>query len=190
MNDRYNANSLVLNTKFDLQRVYNSLIQAKTTGLSSEDFTDNINKVSVYDLAFADLLKQDFKTLDKDGSQAISSEELNNYFNSIENKGLTLPQLQALSSQAGLSAGDSKKLLDEVIQNFNKIDANNDGKVSQEEITAYKLNKEITDKKDELYEFKASDISVFYADDSASSTDSASSSSTTTTKTSSSNNYL
>lgn len=175
--DKYNSTRLITNAKFGLQRAYNALNSADLNGVSLEDFV-NQNQISTSDLPFSDLLKLNFKNIDTDKNQVLSSEEITTLLNSIDKQGLTYDQLQALSGQAGSSIDDSKKLLDEVIQNFNKIDTDHDGHVSEAEINAYKFNKEVEDKKKDLYEFKASSISVFYAEDSTSAADSADTAST------------
>ena len=168
--DKYNSSQLFLNTKFGMQRVYDALNKTDLNGVSLEDFI-NQNQIAISDLPFSDLLKLNFSNVDADKNQVISKEEITTLLNSIDKQGLTYNQLQALSGQAGLSINDSKKLLDEVVQNFNKIDANHDGRVSEAEINAYKFNKEVDDKKKELCDFKASDISVFYEESSASTAD-------------------
>jgi len=180
--DKYNSNQLLLNTKFGLQRVFDALNKTDLNGVSLEDFV-NQNQIAISDLPFSDLLKLNFSNVDADKNQVISSEEMTTLLNSIDKQGLTYAQLQALSGQAGLSATDSKKLLDEVVENFNKVDTNHDGKVSETEINAYKYNKEVEDKKTEFCEFKASNISIFYAEDSTTASDSTDAATTTTNKT-------
>ena len=162
--DKYNSNQLFLNAKFGLQRVYESLAKNNINGLSLEDFK-NENDISINDVSFAELLKTNFNNADTDKNQVISSQEINTLLSSIDKKGLTYDQLKALTGQAGISTGDSKSLLVTVLENFNKIDKNKDGRVSEAEINSYQFNKEIEDKKKEFYEIKTSNISVFYADD-------------------------
>lgn len=162
--DKYNSNQLFSNFKFGIQRVYSELSQNNIAGLSLNDFNNNGNKISINEISFANLLKTDFNNTDTDKNQTVSIQEINTLLNSVDNKGLTYAQLQALSEQEGTSSGNSKSLLTTVIKNFNKIDTNKDGRVSQAEINAYKFNKEVEDKKKELCDFKASDISIFYDD--------------------------
>jgi len=181
--DKYNTNQLLLNTKFSLQKVYDALNKTDLNGVSLEDFA-NQNQIAISDLPFSDLLKLNFSNVDTDKNQVISKEEITTLLNSIDKQGLTLDQLQALSGQVGLSINDSKKLLDEVVQNFNKIDTNHDGHVSETEINAYKFKKEVEDKKKEFSEFKASNISVFYAEDSTNAAVASAAASTTASKTS------
>jgi len=169
--DKYSSSQLFLNSKLTMQRVYASLNNTELNGVSLEDFV-NQNQLAITDLPFSNLLQTDFKNLDADNNDVISSEEITSLLNSIDKQGLNYDQLQALVGQAGLSASGSKKLLDEVVENFNKVDTNHDGRVSEAEINAYKFNKEVNDKKDDLYAFKASDISIFYEEDSSISEDS------------------
>jgi len=164
--DKYSSSQLFLNSKLSLQRVYTALNNTDLNGISLEDFA-NQNQLALSDLPFSNLLQANFKNLDTDKNEVLSSEEITTMLNSIDKQGLTYEQLQALIGQTGTSASGSKKLLDEVVENFNKVDTNHDGRVSEAEINAYKFNKEVTDKKDELYAFKASDISVFYEADSS-----------------------
>ena len=182
MLDKYNSNQLFLNAKFGLQRVYDTMNKTNLNGISLGDFA-NQNQIATSDLPFSDLLKLNFKNIDTNQNQFISKEELANLLNSIDKQGLTYAQLKTLSGQTVNSVNTSKKLLDEVIQNFNKIDTNHDGHVSQAEINTYKFNKEIEDKKKELCDFKASNISVFYDGNSTDTADSTDTNTTITTTT-------
>jgi len=161
--DKYNSAQLFTNAKLGIQRVYTELSQNNIAGLTLNNFNTNLNQVSPNDVSFANMLKTDFNNMDTDRNQAVSTQEITSLLNNIDQKGLTYSQLQALVGQSGTS-GDPKSLLSTVMQDFNKIDTNKDGHVSQAEINAYEFNKEVEDKKKELCSFKASDLSVFYAD--------------------------
>ena len=69
---------------------------------------------------------------------------------------------QAELIQLCQSYGGTSTLLDTVLSNFNEIDADHNGKVTASEISAYGIDSEIKDKKEQYLSFKPSRMSVFY----------------------------
>ena len=53
-------------------------------------------------------------------------------------------------------------LLDTVLSNFNEIDLNHDGRVTQAEINAYRINQDIKKVKDKYPKIDPTRMSVFY----------------------------
>ena len=60
--------------------------------------------------------------------------------------------------------------LEEILANFNDIDKDGDGRVTNAEIAAYGMDEEIEEMKEEHPEFRATDISNFVDNDDTSST--------------------
>ena len=63
-------------------------------------------------------------------------------------------------------------LLDTVLSNFNEIDTNHDGRVTQGEINAFRINKEIKQVKEEYPRIDPTKMSIFYETDAAQKTSS------------------
>lgn len=119
---------------------------------------------------FASYIQTNFSNLDKDGDGVISSSELSNLTNVITNQGLTQAQL----AQLGTATGLSNDTLASVLEHFNDIDVNKDGKVTTSEISAYNITSKAEKKKMEYANRSASNMSVFYGDDTSSKADSSS----------------
>jgi len=160
MAERLRASQLYTGTLYSLQRVYNLLNKDNLDGVSKSDLS-NYSNLATYDLPFVQFLQQNMNLIDKNSDKIISQDELNQMFQSIQQNGYTYSQLVALSTST--VSGIDSSLLSTVLANFNKIDANGDGKVSQAEINAYNLKTEITERKDEFDQFKSESFSIFYS---------------------------
>jgi len=167
MYDKYNSNQIFTNAKFGIQRAFQALDCTDLNGLSKDDFKYR-NNIALNDITFAELIKQDFKSIDKDNNQTVSSKEIQSFLSGMEKQGLSYAQLAALQSQGVYIGGNSDKMIEELMKDFKKIDQNRDGKVSVEEINAYRFEKEIEKTKETVNDFKASDLTIFYTDDSSS----------------------
>ena len=77
-------------------------------------------------------------------------------------QGLTREQIMSL----GASSGMSTSLQETVLAHFDDIDANKDGKVTNQEINAYGVNSEIEKQKIEDRNRIVNNMSLFYGDDS------------------------
>jgi len=86
---------------------------------------------------FASFLQTNFSSLDKDGDGVISAAEASNMVNTMSASGLTKEQLTQLysSGASGISGSDYSF----IVENFEAIDANGDGRITDAEISAYKL---------------------------------------------------
>lgn len=127
--------------------------------------TDNLNNLNQ---TFASYLQTNFSALDADGDGVISAAEASNSISQMSASGLTKTQLTQLaaSGAAGLSSSDYSY----IIENFESIDANGDGKITDAEISAYKLKAARMEKEDEMNDKFATNMSTFYGSDSSSST--------------------
>ena len=87
----------------------------------------------------ASQLQTNFSALDADGDGVISASEANNTISQMSASGLTkaqLTQLQA-SGASGISSSDYSYIL----ENFEAMDSNGDGRITDAEIAAYKFRK-------------------------------------------------
>ena len=159
----------------------NSLFSGIYSGLSStysylasqyknEVTLENINKartdeksVNYLNQSFASYLENNFKNIDKDNDGVISSDEMQNLTNTLSAQGLTKEELTQLyaSGASGISSGT----LENILNNFDAMDANHDGRITSAEISAYDLSCSRLKKEDEFNAKRASSMSVFYGND-------------------------
>lgn len=168
MLEKLSSKEMFNNTNLGLQRVYQLLYAQNGTGITKEDLL-NTDQLTMSDMSFVQLLNQDFAKIDKDKDGTISASELDKLTQDIKNKGISQDQLYSLYTQTGaFSIGMDKSLLETVLMNFTHVDKNNDGKISEAEISLYQIEKSIA-KQEQDFGFKSSDISIYYADDTTSS---------------------
>ena len=122
---------------------------------------DNSNYLTL-NQPFAAYLQNNFKALDKDGDGKISAEEMNKFSQTLSTAGVTKNELTQLASSGAYSASTISKLL----ENFDEIDKNHDGRITNAEINAYTCDCSKQEKMDEYNYKKATDLSVFYGSDS------------------------
>lgn len=167
MFEKIQSQQVFLNTATGLQRVFELLNTNNAAGISLNDINNiqNFTNLTSSDVPFIQFLNSEFKTFDADNDGIISSEELNKVLSSFQEKGFTYEQLFNIINQTNMYMSKSQQeMLENVLENFKKIDTNFDGKVSQSEIDNYNMNKEIDEMKSELNKFKAEDMSTFYVD--------------------------
>ncbi len=113
---------------------------------------------------FASYLQNNFSTLDKDGDGVISADEMNNLTNTISTSGVSRSELTQLAMSGAYSAETLNKILD----NFDEMDTNHDGRVTSAEISSFTYSCNKQEKLDEENYRKATQTSVFYGDDDSS----------------------
>ncbi len=161
MANRLNGSSLFLQAINGLVGNYAQLMTGVNgNGLSLENITNPSEDVDKKQLnyTFVNYLTNNFGKIDKDGDGIISKDELQNYTTNMSRSGLTYQQLCELC----YSSNSSSTLLETVLNNFSEIDANGDGRVTNEEIAAYGIDKEIEEIKDKYPKHTAKGMSIFY----------------------------
>ena len=109
---------------------------------------------------FRSYMMTNFNQIDLDGDGEISTKDLSSYASRLKAQGMTYNELAQLCSANGTSSMSS--LLDTVLSNFNEIDANHDGRITQGEINAYRVNQEIKDVKEKYPKINPTKMSLFY----------------------------
>ena len=122
---------------------------------------DNTNYLTL-NQPFAAYLQNNFATLDKDGDGKISAEEMDKFSKTLSTSGVSKNELTQLASSGAYSASTISKLL----ENFDEIDKNHDGRITNAEISAYTCDCSKQEKMDEYNYKKATDLSVFYGSES------------------------
>lgn len=151
-----------------LTNTYSVLANASANGVTKDSISaaqTNTSLTGSLNQTFASYLQTNFSNVDKDGDGKISATEMSDMTSQMSTQGLTQAQL----AQLGTASGMSSNTLAQVLDHFNDIDTNKDGKVTTSEISAYQLTSEMQKKKTEFSNRAASNQSVFYGDENASS---------------------
>lgn len=127
----------------------------KATSSGSSDGT-NINAT------FLSYLTTNFSTIDKNGDGKIDENDLNTYLNNLSRQGMTYEEIATLCGNNG-----SNSLVNTVLTYFDEIDKNGDGRVTNEEITAFSMDAQRDKLEDEYGKFRPTSMSVFYEADSS-----------------------
>ncbi len=153
-----------------LNSTYAYLASQYKDGLTLENIaeartkTENTNNLNQ---TFASYLQTNFSALDADGDGILSTEEANNSLNQMSASGLTKAQLTQL--QASGASGISNSDYSYILENFESIDSNGDGRITDAEIAAFKLTAARMEKEDEMNDKFATNMSTFYGSESSSS---------------------
>lgn len=116
--------------------------------------------------SFASYLQNNFKSFDKNGDGTISADEMNQFSQTLATAGVSRNELSQLAASGAYSASTVSKILD----NFDEIDKNHDGRVTSAEISAYAADCQKQEKLDEAnYRKATTDMSLFYGSDDSSS---------------------
>ncbi|MBQ2645171.1 hypothetical protein IJG14_06345 [bacterium] len=133
----------------------------KVTNLTNLS-TNVINQLGGTNNSFVSYLTGNFGNMDKNNDGVISAQELQEATTNMQMQGLTKEQITNLCSNLSGS-----KTYATVLENFDQIDANHDGKVTDAEIKAYSYKSQRQRLHTELKGVKSSNMSVYYVDDSA-----------------------
>lgn len=158
-----NANSLFMSSFYGLQNAYQYALPEDGTGVTQKDLLNTKNPYlssQMQSSSFSSYLVTNFNEVDKNKDGKIAADEMSGLMETFSKQGMTYQQLMALSGSPGIDSKD----LNNILNDFRKIDKNGDGKVSMTEINAYQANKDVSDKIAELKNKKNSDFSIMYAD--------------------------
>lgn len=118
---------------------------------------------------FASYFQNNFASFDKDGDGKISAAEMNNFSQTLSTAGVSREELSQMAASGMYSASQVSKILD----NFDEMDKNHDGRVTSAEIAAFGYDCNKQEMMDEAnYRKATSDMSVFYGSDSDTTPDS------------------
>ncbi len=158
-----------------LTSTYSVLASQYKDGVTLENILDAQGKVTTngtnaVNTTFASYLQNNFSSIDKDNDGIISASEMQTLSNSMTSQGLTKEQFSqlALSGNSGLSTAT----INNILEHFEDMDTNGDGRITNAEIAAFDLNSSRQEKEDEFNHKFATNISTFYGDDSSDTTSS------------------
>ena len=165
-----NNNGILSGIYSGLSSTYSLLASQYPNGLTLENISEARTKTSntnVLNQSFASYLQTNFSSIDKNGDGIITSEEMNNLSNTLSTQGLTKEELTQLYASG--SSGLSDSTMTKILEHFDEMDTNHDGRITSSEISAYDVNCARMEVEDDFNNRKATDMSVFYGDSSASS---------------------
>ena len=130
-------------------------------GLTLENILNPENDTIRYTVnqTFRSYMMNNFNQIDIDGDGKIGINDVNGYVTKLKTQGMTYNELTQLCANGGSTMSS---LLDTVLSNFTKIDTNHDGRVTQSEINAYRINEQIKDVKDKYPKINPTQMSMFY----------------------------
>ena len=141
---------------------------AQLTGQYSDGVTiENLNKAltnsnyinsSGINATFASYMTNNFSAIDSDSDGKISANEIQNLMSQMATQGLTREQIMALAGSSGMSTS----LQETVLNHFDQIDKNKDGKVTNQEIQAFGVESDLEKQKTADRNRIVSNMSMFY----------------------------
>lgn len=165
MSKRLDGSSLFSGINSGLTNSFSLLSSQYSDGLTLENINKALTNTNVtnttYGSTFASYLSSNFNTVDKDSDGKISADEIQTLMNNMATQGLTREQIMSL----GASSGMSTSLQETVLNHFDDIDANHDGKVTNQEISAYGVNSDIQKQKIADTNRVINNMSLYYGDD-------------------------
>ena len=156
-----------------LTNTYAQLTAQNPNGLTLQGISDaraNQDNLLTLNQSFASYLQTNFTNIDKDGDGIISPDEMTNLTNMMSAQGLTRAELTQLYASG--TSGLSDSTIQDILEHFDDMDTNHDGRITQEEISAYSVNSARQEKVDEYAHKAATNMSVFYGSESSSDSDS------------------
>lgn len=166
MSNRLNGAGLFSQAISGLTQGYSYLLQQSESknGVSIDDIYKSYSNTTSSSLlntfansSFASYLSSNFGSFDSNSDGVISTEEMSNMTNTMYAQGLTREQLVQLASRQAYTSEN----LEEVLNNFDKIDKNHDGRVSNAEINAFGIDEEISEKQQGFDEKRLQRMSLF-----------------------------
>lgn len=107
---------------------------------------------------FASYMTSNFNAIDGNADGKISANEIQDLMSQMATQGLTREQIIALAGSSGLSTS----LQETVLNHFDQIDKNKDGKVTNQEIQAYGVESDLEKQKLADRNRLVSGMSMFY----------------------------
>ena len=164
------GSSLLAGVYSGLTSTYSYLSSLNPNGVTLESInkarTDSATS-STINQGFASYLQTNFTGIDKDNDGVISASEMTNVTNTMANQGLTKNELTQLYATG--SSGLSAETMENILNHFDEMDTNHDGRITSAEIAAFNVDSSKQKSVDEYNNRRATDMSVFYGDDSSSS---------------------
>ncbi len=161
------GSSIISNISNNLSNTYSYLASLyPEEGVTYDNITaarnDNTNYLTL-NQPFASYLQNNFSQIDKDGDGIIGADEMSKLTNMISTSGASRSEL----TQLAMSGAYSGEMINKILDHFEDIDTNKDGRVTSAEISAFTYSANKQEMIDEENHKKATGTSIFYSDDSS-----------------------
>ena len=164
MSKRLDGSSLFTGINSGLTNAFSLLSSQYKDGVTLENLNTALTNTnvtnSVYGSTFASYLTTNFNSVDTDRDGKISADEIQKLMNNMATQGLTREQIMSLGGVSGMT----NTLQETVLAHFDDIDANHDGKVTNQEISAYGVNSSVEKQKIADRNRTINNMSMFYSD--------------------------
>lgn len=163
------GNSLFSGIYSGLNNTYSYLSSISPDGLTLDSINEaraDSSKTQYINPTFASYLQTNFNSIDKDNDGIISSDEMTNLTNRMSAQGLTKTELTQMYASG--ASGLSTDTINNILEHFDDMDTNHDGRITSAEISAYSVNSARMEKEDEFNNQFATNMSVFYGSESSS----------------------
>lgn len=166
MGKRLDGSSLFTGIKAGLTNSFSLLSSQYSDGLTLENLNAALTNTNVtntaYGATFASYLTSNFNGVDSNKDGKLTADEVQKLMNNIATQGLTREQIISLGASSGLTGS----LQETVLSHFDDIDTNHDGKVTNQEISAYGVNSQFEKQKIADKNRIVNNMSLFYGSDS------------------------
>lgn len=166
MSKRLDGTSLFTGINSGLSNTFAQLSGQFADGVTLENLTESLSNTNTLNnlnnTSFASYMTNNFANFDSDGDGKISASEVQALMSQMATQGLTREQIMALGGASGLSTS----LQETVLNHFNEIDKNKDGKITNQEIQAYGVESDLEQQKKADRNRIVSSMSMYYDIDS------------------------
>lgn len=166
MGKRLDGSSLFSGINAGLTNSFSLLSSQYSDGLTLENLNAALTNTNVtntaYGATFASYLTSNFNGVDSNKDGKLTADEVQKLMNNIATQGLTREQIISLGASSGLTGS----LQETVLSHFDDIDTNHDGKVTNQEISAYGVNSQFEKQKIADKNRIVNNMSLFYGSDS------------------------
>ena len=164
-NKRLDGSSIFTGINAGLTNTFSLLSNQYKDGITLDNLNKALTNTEVTNTlngsTFASYLTSNFNGFDKNGDGKISADEIQTFMNNMATQGLTREQIMTL----GAANGMTNSLQETVLAHFDDIDANHDGKVTNQEISAYGVNSSVAKQKIADINRVVNNMSLFYGSD-------------------------
>lgn len=164
MGKRLDGSSLFTGINAGLTNSFSLLSSQYSDGVTLENLNKALTNTNItntsYGATFASYLSTNFNSVDTNKDGKISADEIQKFMNNIATQGLTREQIISL----GASSGITGSLQETVLAHFDDIDANHDGKITSQEISAYGVNSQVEKQRIADRNRTINNMSMFYSD--------------------------
>ena len=163
MSKRLDGTSMFTGINSGLTNAFSQLNSQYTDGVTLENLNKALSNSNFINNAgmnatFASYMTNNFNSIDSNTDGKISADEIQKLMSNMATQGLTREQIMSLAGSSGLSTS----LQETVLNHFDQIDKNKDGKVTNQEIQTFGIESDLEKQKASDRNRLVSNMSMFY----------------------------